>query len=394
VAESAALASGLWFHLFNGRTCDPTRSALTTENTMSHARQRTARAAPSLRHQPRRRADWNQLSPREILARYTPGETSPLKVLEILINLFNKEHTARQKEVSFKTREERAQFLRRFFHDLKEKAGFKTLPDPRNVGHRHVKAVVAIWQQEKFAPATIQTYLSFLRGFAQWIGKPGLIRPPAHYGLKVVEYQRHQAAERDKSWPGNGVDVGPLIANVCNYDPNIGVALKLMDACAMRKKEALMFRPHRDVVHFEATGLPPAPRKADLYLCIHSGAKGGRERLVPLNTSKRLTAIEHARQVVSTRDGRVGSPFGNLKQAMDRFDNVMKKFGITKKRLGVTSHGLRHGALIDQFQKLTGAAPPVRGGTKLPKDIDTAARLEVADLAGHARPSISRSYLK
>lgn len=360
---------------------------------MSHAGRRTARGAASLIHQPRRRPDWNRLSPQEILARYPIGRTPPLNVLEILINLFNKEHTARHKEVSFKTREERAQFLRRFFHDLKEKAGFKTLPDPRNLGHRHVRAVVAIWQQEKLAPATIQTYLSFLRGFAQWIGKAGLIRPPARYGLKPGEYQRHQAAERDKSWAGNGIDAQALIASVCSYDPNIGVALKVMDANAMRKKEALMFRPHRDVVPFAATGLPPDREKADFYLRIESGAKGGRERFVPLDTPKRLAAIEHARQVVSAHDGRVGSPFGNLKQAMDRFDNVMKKFGITKGKLGVTSHGLRHGALINQYHELTGEAPPVRGGAKLPKEIDRPARLEVAELAGHARRSVSASYL-
>jgi integrase len=344
-------------------------------------------------HQPRRRPEWNRLTPQEILARHPIGRTPPLKVLEILINLFNKEHTARQKEVSFKTREERAQFLRRFFHDLKGKAGFKTLPDPRNLGHRHVKAVVARWQHEKYAPATIQTYLSFLRGFAQWIGKAGLIRPPAHYGLKPEEYQRHQAAERDKSWLGNGIDAPALIASVCDYDPNIGIALELMDACAMRKKEALMSRPHRDVVPFAATGLPPDHKKADLYLRIESGAKGGRERFVPLDTPKRLAAIEHAKHVVSTRDGRVGGPFGNLKQAMDRFDNVLKKFGITKKKLGVTSHGLRHGALIDRYQELTREAPPVHGGANLPKDIDAAARQEIAALAGHSRTQAAAAYI-
>src|SRR5687768_7215985 len=120
----------------------------------------------SLIHQPRRRQDWNGLSPREILARHPPGRTAPLKVLEILIDLFNKQHTARHKEVSFKTRQERAEFLRRFFGDLRYKARFKTLPDPRNLGQRHIAAVIAVWREEKLAPATIQTYLSFLRGFA------------------------------------------------------------------------------------------------------------------------------------------------------------------------------------------------------------------------------------
>ena len=142
-----------------------------------------------------------------------------------------------------------------------------------------------------------------------------------------------------------------------------------------------------------ATGLPADHKKADLYLRIESGAKGGRERFVPLDTPKRLAAIEHARQVVSTRDGRVSGPFGNLKQAMDRFDNVMKKFGITKGKLGVTYHGLPHGALIDHYHKLTGEAPPVRGGAKLPPTIDTPARQDVAELAGHARKSASTTYI-
>ena len=85
-------------------------------------------------------------------------------MLEVLLELFNTLHTSLEKTVSHKTRQERAQFLRRFFHDLKRKAGFKTLPDPRNLGQRHVQAMVEVWQRERLAPGTIQTYLSFLRG--------------------------------------------------------------------------------------------------------------------------------------------------------------------------------------------------------------------------------------
>ena len=111
---------------------------------MSNAivRTRTRRAQNSLVHQPRRRQTWNGLSAQEILARHPAGKTPPLKVLELLIDLFNQQHSARHKEVSFKTRQERAEFLRRFFRDLKRKAGFKTLPDPRNLGDRHVRAIV------------------------------------------------------------------------------------------------------------------------------------------------------------------------------------------------------------------------------------------------------------
>ena len=64
------------------------------------------------------------------------------KVLDVLLELFNSQHTALQKTVSHKTRYDRAQFLRRFFRDLHERAGFKLLPDPRNLGQKHLRAMV------------------------------------------------------------------------------------------------------------------------------------------------------------------------------------------------------------------------------------------------------------
>ena len=138
-------------------------------------------AGRAAKHQPPRRQEWASMTPAEILGRYRPGKADPLLVLDVLLELFNSLHTALEKTVSHKTRQERADFLRRFFRDLKLKAKFTTVPDPRNLGDRHIRAMIKVWQQEQFAPATIQTYLSFLRGLALWLGKPGFIRTPAHY---------------------------------------------------------------------------------------------------------------------------------------------------------------------------------------------------------------------
>lgn len=353
----------------------------------------TAGARAVRAHQPRRPEHWGGLTAQEILDRHPPGKTSPMRVLEILITLFNHQHTAKQKDVSFKTRQERAYFLRRFFRDLQKKAGFKTLPDPRNLGGRHVAAMVAIWQQERLAPATIQTYLSFLRALAQWTKKPGMVKHPSAYGLKPEEYERHEAADRDKSWSAHGIEIDALLELIAKFDAYVGAAIRLMRTLGLRKKEAIMCRPHQCVVPFEATGLPLHKKKADFYARIESGSKGGRERFVALDTPEKLAAIEHAKTVVVTRDGHMGNPSHSLKQAMARFGSVVRKFGVTKKRLGVTSHGLRHEVLIDQFEKLTGHAAPVRGGAKLPTEIDKPARQEVAELAGHARQRASTAYI-
>ncbi len=344
-------------------------------------------------HQPRRQQDRATLSPAEALERLRPGHADPMRVLDLLISLFNAQHTALEKTVSHKTRHERAHFLRRFFRDLRLKAGFKTLPDPRNLGDRHVRAMVAVWQKERLAPGTIQTYLSFLRGLALWLGKPGFIRKPDHYGLSPAEYQRHEYAQRDKSWTAAGVDIDALIERVCAYDRYVGASLRLIRAMGLRRKEAVMFRPHCCVVAFEATHLPDELRQADEYVWIKAGAKGGRPRFVPLDSPQRIEAMQFACAVAQGPDAHLGDPHRRLKENLRRFDYVLARFGITSKGLGVTAHGLRHEALIDHYMERTGGvAPPVRGGEVTP-ELDAAARLSTARLAGHHRLRASGAYL-
>ena len=333
------------------------------------------------------------MPPEQVLEHYRPGKTDPLRVLEVLIDLFNAQHTALKKIVSHKTRQERADFLRRFFRDLRLKAGFKTLPDPRNLGHRHIRAMVTVWQRERLAPATIQTYLSFLRGLALWLGKPGFIRKPGHYGLSVAEYQRHEYAQRDKSWSSRGIDIDALIERVCVYDPYVGASLRLIRTIGLRRKEAVMLRPHRCAVPFEATNLPSEQRQADEYVLIKAGAKGGRPRFVPLDSQQRIKALEFAQSVAQEPDAHLGDPRHGLKGNLRRFDYVMARFGITSKGLGVTAHGLRHEALIEHYMRQTGGVePPVRGGQVNP-ELDDVARRSTARLAGHHRPRASGAYL-
>jgi integrase len=250
-----------------------------------------------------------------------------------------------------------------------------------------------VWRDDKLKPATIQTYLSFLRGLAKWMGKNGFIRKPAHYGLELAEYQRHEAAERDKSWSAQGVDIDALIEQVCAYDAYVGASLRLIRAFGLRRKESVMLRPNACIVPFESTGLTEEERQADLYVWIRQGAKNGRQRFVPLNTPRRLAAIEHAQTVASGPDAHLGNPNQDLKRNLRRFGYVLEKFGITVSKLGITAHGLRHEALIEEFVVQTGHQPPVRGGTDVPAEAEKAARLAVSRLAGHCRPRASTAYL-
>jgi len=344
-----------------------------------------------VQHQPLRRQSWAGRTPQQILEQYRPGKAPPLKVLDVLLALFNSLHTSLEKTVSHKTRHERSQFLRRFFRDLHDKAGFKKLPDPRNLGQKHLRAMVQVWQREHLAPATIQTYLSFLRGLGMWMGKHGFVRAPAYYGLKIEEYQRHESAQRDRSWSAQGIDIDALLTQVFEYDRYIGASLGLVRAMGLRRKESVLFRPFEHVAAFADTGLPPEEREADRY--VLAKGKGGRARWIALDRPVRLAALELAQSVVGSRDAHMGDPSRDLKRNLRRFDYVLKKFGITLRERGVTGHGLRHEVLIDIYQELTGVPPPVRGGAPAPSKLDKAARQAVSRLAGHARTRAAGAYL-
>jgi site-specific recombinase XerC len=344
-----------------------------------------------VQHQPLRRQSWAGRTPQQILEQYRPGKAPPLKVLDVLLALFNSLHTSLEKTVSHKTRHERSQFLRRFFRDLHDKAGFKKLPDPRNLGQKHLRAMDQVWQREHLAPATIQTYLSFLRGLASWMGKHGFVRKPERYGLSLEEYERHEYAQRDKSWRGNGVDVGAALAQVARFDPRIAASMRLMDALGLRRKESVMHKPYAHVFPFDQTGRANEQRRADEYVWVKG--KGGRERWIALETAAQREAVAHARTVVEGRDAHMGNPAHGLKRNLRRLDYALEKFGFTKAQRGVTAHGLRHGNLQGFYEDLTGVAAPVCSGGTVPADLDRQARLAVSERAGHSRLRAAGAYL-
>ncbi|MBP8275577.1 MAG: hypothetical protein KAX55_01615, partial [Propionivibrio sp.] len=72
------------------------------------------------------------------------------------------------------------------------------------------------------------------------------------------------------------------------------------------------------------------------------------------------------------------------------------RYGITKRDLGVTAHGLRHEHLNELYERVTGVPSPVRSGSvthdldRLTHDI---ARARVSQEAGHSRLGISDAYI-
>lgn len=315
-------------------------------------------------------------------------------VLQLILRQHNWRHSTKHKGVSHKTIAERARFCFWLFDFLRgHPKHFKI--DPRSFSGRHVEAVTRYWQAEALAgrmsPATIQTYFSFMKTFAGWIGKPRLLKPIECYFDDPKLYKRTMATTVDKSWRAQGVDADQVIRDVEAYDVRVAASLKLMQAFQLRFKESVMLRPHTDVVSAAQAGKP-----GDVvahYLDTHRGSKGGRARMFPIDNAMRQGAIDYSRRVVVGVNESVGDPSLSLEQAMRRLRYVMERFGVTRTGLGVVPHGLRHQGAADDYRAMTGELPPVAGGGVVERELDAQARQCIAERLGHGRRQIVSAYL-
>ena len=331
--------------------------------------------------------------------------------LSAIIRDHNDSHAVRDKEVSHSTRHARRQGLFRSF-TLLRKMGFHL--EPRNLGPKHICALMAYWTARApaqaelarslnmagwptapYSAAYIQQQLSFLRVFAAWVNKPGLVGCALDYVKDAALVRRSYCVKVDKSWAANGVDVMVMTQRVKEIDHYVAVQLQVMMAFGLRRKEAVMFSPRNAEVPAHAMPASHVPGERYVsFLRVKRGTKGGRLRYTAVRTDEQRAALVAARRLARGKPDHIGKPGLTLKQSLDLFSNVVRQVGLTKKELGVTPHGLRHQFANDLYFDVAGLKSPVQGGEML---IDRAAMLQayrqVARQLGHNRPQISNAYL-
>jgi integrase len=341
----------------------------------------------------RRAPSGSHDDPDSILARLPIGTHDYIRVLGAIIKKKNHEHAKKHKGVSHKTIYERERFLVRFFRELRRETKYNNL-DPRQLANRHIEVMVERWVARGLHTATIHNYLSFLRTYASWISKAGMVREPEFYvGSESPHAHRTQVAAEDKSWSAKNVDVEKKIREITAFDVHVGRQLELCIRFALRPKEARHFRPHGTIIPREQTmprDAAPFPECQE-FVRIRHGTKGGRPRDVPLQTAEQRELL--ARLAAEVAPGTfVGQPGHTNLQSQSRFYYVIRKFGISKKDLGVVAHGLRHQNVNDGYEGECGAASPVRGGTSRPAG-DHLARQRAAIRLGHSRVRVTVNYL-
>src|SRR5437867_5421541 len=110
---------------------------------------------------------------------------------------FNHRHAVKDKEISFKTREDREEFYFAFFRELRSNDDVRMKAQPRNLGNRQIAFMVGRWVARGLEPGTIQLFLSYLRTFAGWIGRPGMVLSAAEYVDDPAWITRSHAAVAD-----------------------------------------------------------------------------------------------------------------------------------------------------------------------------------------------------
>jgi len=302
------------------------------------------------------------------------------EVLLAILDRHNWAHATLAKGVSFKTMEERRLFLFAFFRELRS---FGYWIDPRSLGTRHLQVMLEAWLSRGLSASTVQRYLSHVRVFCEWIGKPGMVPDLSKLTATPERFQRTYVAQESKSWPDKGAVAADLFTRADALDAYVGSQLRMQQAFGLRVKEALMLQPHSSVI---VSG-------GQSVLVVKRGTKGGRRREVSIDSEAKREALAHAQTVCTSVEQSLADPTRTLLQAYHRFFYVMKQLGVTRAQLGVTAHGLRHGFAAAEYEARAGEPPPVREGGCVDRDTDTQARLAVAEQLGHARKQISGAYL-
>jgi len=341
----------------------------------------------------RRETTCSPHHPENVLRKQPVGTSDYKLVLGALLKKFNHQHSAKHKGVSNKTMHNREVFLVGFFTDLRKNTIYRDV-DPRQLANRHVQAAVDRWQERGLSTGTIHSYLSMLRTYGEWIGKPAMVRHVSYYvGTDSKHAKRHQVATFDHSWSAKAVAFDAKLPEIAAFDMWVGFQIELCYRFGMRPKEARHFRPHGAVIPREmaierdAEAFP----EHQTFLHIANGTKGGRPRDVPISTAAQRELLARLTAAVPP-GGYIAHPGRTTVQNQRRFYHVLSRFGITKAELGVVAHGLRHQFVNDTFEAETGSPSPVRGGLAAPAG-DKEARQRAARLLGHGRRRVTSCYL-
>lgn len=262
--------------------------------------------------------------------------------------------------------------------------GYK-LEDPRNITHKHIKALCREWYRLKLSPKTMQGYLSHLRIFCRWIGKGNMVESIGYYlpDVPKKDLKVHTLARTSKSWAENGVDVAEKIREADALNWRFGLMLRMQVAFGLRRMEVVQMVPWKN-------------DRGDKFSVYKT--KGGRPRDVYIDSDHQRAVLDMVKAVLKKNEclGWTTRPDGtraDLAYSMKRYSNMLPQIGISRSNSIVTGHGLR-AQFAENAALLVNLIPPTLGGTpgQHERDVLSLKRAQVSEALGHSRVSVTRSY--
>jgi integrase len=291
----------------------------------------------------------------------------------------NKRHAVRNKAVGYSTIAQRTNFYYRFFTDLVD-MGYR-LTDVRGLKRKHIIAWAQNLEAKDRSSSTLQKYVSMIKTFTKFIGKPDLIGDPRDLLIDPANFERQYVSNVDKSDEGKAISWTTLSQLVAQHDTRLAAQYAMMKPFGLRFEEASKIKPFI------------ADRGDTLH--VVEGTKGGRPRDLPIDTPEKRQVLDYLKTLAVSPNGSTIPKHLRYSQWQQRAYYINRKVGFTKSLAGYTPHGLRHGFANNRYQVLTGTESPVRGGQRQSNDLATEhqARLQLSRELGHSREQITAAYI-
>jgi len=273
--------------------------------------------------------------------------------------------TKQFREGSFRTQAARWRALdlaARELYDL----GFRNLR-ATGLKMRHVKALNEHWRRRELSIGTIKNRMSYLRWWADKIGKAGMI-PASNFTLGIPD--RQYVTNENKA-----VYLDGRLDKIT--DPHIRLSLELQAAFGLRKEESMVPPSYAD--------------RGDKLVLKASWTKGGRPREIPIRNERQMEVLGRAHDLAGK--GSMIPPERSYRQQEQHYDRQCQIAGFHR------MHGLRYAYAHERYRELTGWDCPALGGTAskelTPEQriIDHAARMKISCEMGHGREQIVTTYL-
>jgi integrase len=235
---------------------------------------------------------------------------------------------------------------------------------------KHIYALVDHWHEEGINPRSMANRMCGIRWALEKCGKHGMIaKLNAELGIVT---ERDLTIDRAYKITQEMLEQFP--------SKRMRLSVRLMAEFGLRRKEALMFTPS-------------VADKGD-FIALHAKwCKGGRSRVIEVETASQRALLDEARALVGNTS-MIGDDAVKYSQANDSLGYCgLKKAGLS------SFHGLRHNWAQEKYERLTGWACPKRGGiaradmTAEQQEIDKAARMAISQDLGHGRLKVTETYL-